>query len=180
MNIFVTYDDSYLCAEALDDKRVNKMLTESCQMLSTALYIVDQERWEQLHRWDLENPLPEGKRVFKPTHVNHPCNLWVRETKANFWWLYRHATALQHTWGKIHKSATCLAYVGDATLRLRDIDQTPFVNATRHKELGIDFTHIENVHEAYRLYLNARWPHDKRAPVWKNRNRPKWCDYEEL
>ncbi len=182
MNIFTSYDCPYASARALDDARVNKMVTESAQMLSTALHMVNQPRWEELHAWDQDQPLDGGKRIFKPTHRNHPCNIWVRESRKNFWWLWQHAMTLGEIYqakaNRVHKSVMCLTWVQyEAYPLLPDVDRTPFSNSTRHKELGIDFGHIEDVHEAYRLYLNARWPHDKRAPAWKGRERPDWCTY---
>jgi len=42
------------------------------------------------------------------------------------------------------------------------------------EERGIDLTHINNTHEAYKFYLCAKWETDKRPVFWTNRIAPKW------
>lgn len=77
-------------AESLDNMRVVKMILESCQLLSTALYL---------------NGI-EGAR-YKPTHINHPSTKWVAESSANFEDLIVHTNAMLNEYslrfGKIHK-----------------------------------------------------------------------------
>jgi len=52
---------------------------------------------------------------------------------------------------------------------------SPFANCARNKSLGIDFTTITNVHDAYKNYLCERWKNDKLTPVWKGGAiDPKW------
>lgn len=182
MNIFATDECPYASAQALDDKRINKMLTESVQMLSTATYIMNRPRWDELQSWNEDAPHDGGKYVFKPTHANHPCNVWVRASMDNFLWLHRYAAILhilfQEKSQKKHRSAFCLSWIEGTALKLPYIGRTPFCNAARNSDLGFDFAHITPTTEAYRLYLNARWPHDKLAPTWKERKRPDWCTYE--
>jgi len=76
MNIFVTNPDPVLSAEALDLKRVIKMITESYQLMSTALHL---------------NGLTP---FYKPTHAGHPCTKWVAESATNYQWLLMHVDAL--------------------------------------------------------------------------------------
>lgn len=154
MNIFVTSYCPVESAQYLDDKRVIKMTTESAQMLSTAVrsYGVDQ---------------PD---LYKMTHVNHPCSVWARISRANYRWLLSHFKALcnEYTkrYGKTHKSerlypvlSRCSVYIDDGLL-------TEFANCAANKTLQLSFKHLE-VTEAYREYLKVRWQHDKRPPTWK-------------
>lgn len=53
-------------AEALDNKRIGKMIVESLQLLSTACRTMG---------------IDVG---YKATHRNHPCAVWVRESSANY------------------------------------------------------------------------------------------------
>ena len=60
MNIFVTRDCSKLSAQALDNKRVVKMLLETAQLLSASIFINSAITYDNL---------------YKPTHVTHPCTI---------------------------------------------------------------------------------------------------------
>ena len=74
MNIFVLSEDPIEAAQMQCDQHVVKMTLETAQMLCT--------------------PFPNGSAPYKHTHYNHPCNVWVRESKANFIWLCDHGDAL--------------------------------------------------------------------------------------
>ncbi|MDJ0953368.1 MAG: pyrimidine dimer DNA glycosylase/endonuclease V [Acidimicrobiia bacterium] len=159
MQLFATSPDPVESAKALDDKRVNKMTIETAQIICTA---------EHLNGRDAP---------YKPTHVHHPCVKWSAESLSNLSWVIFHHLALAdlytHVTGKTHLSFT---KVGKIYEHLADWSNLPsvFVNCACDRKSGIDFTHVEDVHEAYRLYLCARWPNDKRPPVWKNRAQPDW------
>lgn len=79
MNIFVTSLDPVACAQALDDRRLVKMVLETAQLLST------------VHRW-YGTAIKDD--VYKATHVNHPCSVWLRLSRGNYDWLLRHFQAL--------------------------------------------------------------------------------------
>lgn len=160
MNIFITDENPRLAAINLDDKRVCKMILESAQMMSTAI---------------IEHG---GKAPYKATHRNHPCNVWVRESRANYWWLLQHFVWLcdEYTfrYGKIHKS---LGHLTEFTLGASIIPvnaPTDFVNCAAHNGLGLSFKSCPVVTEAYRQYLSQRWDTDKREPKWTGRQQPKW------
>lgn len=162
MNIFVTDPSPSKSALALDDKRVVKMILESTQMLCTAI---------NEHG---------GKSPYKSTHKNHPSNVWARETKANFQWLYDHAMALciryTETYGKCHKCMHVLTDILEQDLiqYIPDGDLTPFANCAANASLGVSFKDESNVFKAYKDYLNVRWDNDKREPTWGNSGPPKW------
>jgi hypothetical protein len=69
MNIFVLDENIEKCAEYHCDQHVVKMILESVQMLCTAL-----------NKKGISVP-------YKPTHINHPCVLWVEQSFDNFLWL---------------------------------------------------------------------------------------------
>jgi hypothetical protein len=153
MNIFATDEDPVKAAEALDDKRMVRMILESCQMLSTAV------------RQHCETPDP---LVYKPTHVNHPCTIWTRASAENYRWLLTYTRALieryKRTYARDHKCETLLPVLSQYAALLPDLGLTPFANCARSTERGIDYTHLP-VHDAYRQYLKARWKQDKRRPT---------------
>lgn len=160
MNIFTSDPDPRVSATNLDDKRVIKMILESAQMLCTALH----------HHG--AGHLAE----YKPTHKNHPANVWCRETRMNYGWLLMHFAALSQEYtyrtGKSHKSFTLFPDLYRGTQFIPTGELTAFVNCAARKDMNIDYKHITDAHEAYRLYLAERWANDKIAPKWTNRSRP--------
>ena len=68
MNIFILDENIEAAVQYTCDKHVVKMITESVQMLSSAMWHVG-----------LEGP-------YKQTHINHPCTVWTRESMQNYMW----------------------------------------------------------------------------------------------
>ena len=96
MNIFFLHRDPRIAARYHCDKHVIKMIIESAQMLYCAHWMMNPEK------------VPEG--AYKFTHKNHPCTIWVRESRENYmwlaslgWWLCKE---YQHRYGahKTHKT----------------------------------------------------------------------------
>lgn len=89
MNIFYFLYDTNLNAKLLDDKRVVKMIVETTQLLSNALFLNDE--------------MP----IYKPTHLKHPCSIWAAKSSGNWLWLKKYGLALANEYtkryGKIHK-----------------------------------------------------------------------------
>jgi hypothetical protein len=145
MNIFATSACPLTSAAHLDMKRVVKMILESFQLMSNAMWI---------HR---------EKGFYKPTHMKHPCSTWTAASRENFEWLLNHALGLlaaySDRYNKVHKCEehlkTCLVYKESGAFPLEK--RTPHVNCTT-------FKHIDDVHLAYRLQMIEKWKADKRAP----------------
>lgn len=68
MNIFFLDYDMAKAAQYHCDDHCVKMIMESAQMLSTCHHYFGS--------W--------GEGMLKPTHINHPCNKWIRENTANY------------------------------------------------------------------------------------------------
>ena len=173
MNIHYTYDEAEKCAKVLDDKRVNKMLLETAQMLSTTL-----------HELDLVEP-----NIYKPFNANHPVNKWVREAFQNYIWTLDYFKALcleysyRHKDSRRHKSQELLTIFDKYKYRVRDKlpnYKTPHINCARSKANNLDFSDMEDTKLAYRQYLKERWRNDKRTPTWTNRPVPEWLDQRSL
>lgn len=162
MNIFVTSPSPVECAYNLDTKRVNKMIIETAQLLSTAV---------RVHGY-------EGDDVYKISHLNHPCSKWTRETIQNYLWTLNHGLALcsayWNTSGKIHATEKVMTRCASNELYhlIPDGELTPFVDCTEFKHR----TDL-NIHERYRLYMLLKWSErDKREPKWFSR--PDWAVFE--
>lgn len=70
MNVFALDLSPKTAARYHCDAHVVKMILETTQMLSTAHWM-------------------RGTRgPYRPTHANHPCSVWVRESTANYKWLH--------------------------------------------------------------------------------------------
>lgn len=159
MNLFATSPCPKQSAIWLDDKRVNKMLTESAQILCTVL-----------HADGIKN-LP-----FKPTHQSHPVVRWSGDTDANLYWVAQHHTFLfgewVHRFGKSHASGLSPAVLSH--IRNTKSPQT-FQNSAKNDSRGLDFTWCDDVHKAYQMYMTARWVNDTLKPKWTKRCIPNWC-----
>lgn len=152
MNIFVTDKCPNQSAIYLDDKRKNKMCLESAQMLATAICTYG------------------GQATYKPTHLNHPSNVWCRTTRENYRWLLRHFAAFCRDYtrrtGKTHG---CAKYTREFIKGLQIMPQgglTPFANCAANESKGVSFKHILDTPTAYKLYLEQRWKNDIIPPKW--------------
>lgn len=149
MNIFAVDLNPIVCAVELDNKRVVKMVLETCQLLSTAMNETG------------------GAGPYRTTHVNHPCSVWVRQSKANYQWTVDHFIGLleEYTirYGRVHKCHQYLDQLKSGIQTIPDGHLTPHPNCTTFKD-------VADVHEAYRLYMKQKWANDKRKPEWGARN----------
>jgi hypothetical protein len=156
MNIFAISDDEQDCAQALDDRRLVKMVLETAQLLSGAARA----------RPDLA-PGAEIDALYRATHPHHPVSLWVRADGAHFHWTrrllaalldeYRHRFDRDHACGRIHL-ALGPAGPGDAPGQ--------WCNCTPFPDLP--------VFDAYRATLEGKWRTDIRPPTWRRRGPPSW------
>lgn len=169
MNIFVTDPDPVACAQMLDDVRLNKMIVESAQMLSTTMWFAGRDA--------------RAERIYRPiSNPHHPACKWSRLSLANYNWLLEHAEAMlverrHRGWVWRHETEPVIA-------RLRALASapvfpltglTPFHNSSAHK-------HISDVHLAYRETMREKWKVDvatQRIPLsWTVRGQPAWRDQD--
>ncbi len=161
MNFFVLDKNPVQAALLLDDKRVQKIALEVTQVLSVVL-------------------LRRGVAGFyKPCHQNHPVTLWAGSHPDNTAWAWRYGMALcgvYRLFGKKPEHA-CRSVLLAMRPHLDLVgNKTPFKfqNSARNAKYDLDFTHLPVV-QAYEQYLLARFPTDKRPPVWTGRSTPKWA-----
>jgi len=157
MNIFAVESCPIAAAQSLCDAHVVKMILETGQMLSTVQSLYGES----------------DERLYKPTHKNHPCTIWARESKQNYEWLYLHFLGLadeyQYRYGKIHKSFQRLEEILSHVPNLSNNDLTSFAQA-----MPDEFKRTCSV-EAYRVYYRfksetmPRFMYTKRSiPWWLN------------
>lgn len=121
MNIFYLDTNPLEAAAKMVTKHLVKMQLESAQLVCTAVRLLcgtetelvntvhpdysikyhlvpgESLAWtdEAAKKWEIVN-----QQIYRMTHVNHPSNIWIRESYANFKWLIKHAFGLQHYWKK--------------------------------------------------------------------------------
>lgn len=158
MNIFYLDSDITKCAQYHIDKHVNKMILESGQLLASAIHLADPE---------LAKTIPD---LYRLTHKNHPCAIWVRQSINHYLYLMDLMEALnvecQHRY--VHrKTHTTLA-------KLRDwpFPALPDVGFTEPpKCMPDDLKAIPSTVEAYRAYYKR----DKLSiATWTRREPPDW------
>lgn len=159
MNIFVLDLDPRKAAELHCDQHVVKMITESVQMLSTTHREVD-----KLGRTD----------IFKSTHANHPCAIWVRESKANYKWLAELTAWLYEEYRKRYKKDEFKSYEMFLNQRLwlppegiKNSELTP------HVKCMPDEYKVDSVTQSYiNFYIKekmkfARWLHSPKPEIFQ-------------
>ena len=154
MNIFTLDDDPVIAAVLQCDRHIVKMPLETAQMLCT-----------NLHLFGLEAP-------YKPTHKNHPCTVWARESLGNWEWLLAHGNALgeEYTrrYGKVHKSHLVIKECAKVLVPLLG-ERTPFAMAF-HDKWKID----DNPIKSYRNFYSNKQFQDGSIPKWKHTPTPQW------
>ena len=115
MNIFLLDKDPKKCATYHCDKHVVKMILESAQMLCTA-------------HWVTGSSAP-----YKPTHIHHPCSIWVRESIDNYTFLCSlgYNLCLEYTsrYGRIHKTQKVIEWCIQNKPNVERKGLTPFAQA---------------------------------------------------
>jgi len=156
MNIFVTNTNPTLCAFEHCNVHMRKMIIESAQLLASAH-----------HHFGVAKP-----GMYKATHINHPCAIWVRECADNYYWVADLLKALlamyKSNTGKMHATAKQYIFLKDipkglsAKLgdRLMERDQMTFVQC-----MPDEFKHDDPT-IAYQNYLNHKFAD------WQARERP--------
>ena len=152
VNVFATSPDAVESARALDDRRLNKMIVESAQILCTSLHLNG-------------GGTPELYRIAYPAH---PVVKWASSDPRHYAWLFRHFSALlDERRFRTAKADHGCRRVLPALLAGVSTTQPPecFVNCTPFKDQP-------DVHLAYRMTLAEKWSKDRRPPTWLKRGPP--------
>ena len=185
MNLFYIDKDPQKCAEWSVDSHCVKMILEAAQLLSTAHRILDgkaiiEERTlasgKVRNHTNYEFPSVNDKRntlLYKATHINHPCAIWVRTNQNNYAWAWQylkeHCDEYTHRYGKIHKveSSGLLKQLDPIPDNITMSDYKTIVPSAMDPKYIISKSPIEN----YRNYYKYGKAH---LHKWKNRQPPEW------
>lgn len=151
MNIFVLDHSIDKSVEYYFDKHIVKMVTESAQLLSSAVRL---------------SGIDAG---YKLTHKNHPCAIWTRESLSNWHWLQELTRAMNDEYRyRYDKSVDHKAYTIAASLpepNIEDIGLTPFRLAMP------DQYKCDDAVQSYRNYYCGEKQH---IAQWRKRDIPYW------
>lgn len=159
MQIFILDKNIKQNAKYYTDKHIIKIPLEIAQMISTAYHTLNTEN------------LPEF--IFKKSsYINHPCNIWVRESLSNFKYACKLGLALyneyQYRYNKPYKMQRVkkiFEYGLKYPPKIKDSNLTPFAQAIKE-----DCKHKDTV-KAYRKYYLKYKTH---LFSWKKRKKPNW------
>ena len=185
MNIFILDDNLKKSVEYHIDRHVVKMPLEAAQMISTVIavdetlgYVPRALTKEETARIRKDK---DGWPFYKPTHVNHPCNIWARTSLDNFRYLVDYCLELgiyekmcRYPTGSPHKSSLIIQeFIEDRwPVHLScHSGMTPFAQAMPDEYKSDDAI------EAYRTYYMIEKTHDRSGnpmAAWTNREKPSW------
>ena len=161
MNIFALDEAPEQAAAWHCDAHVIKMILETAQLLSTAHHVT--------------TPL-NAYPIYRQTHTNHPCAVWVRQSQANYIWLAQLGQALcdEYTfrYGKVHKTQSVLDWLQSNTPPSSGVVLTPFALA-----MPEELRDIGHPIQSYRNYYQTK--RGGRLGTWKNRQAPDWWNHDD-
>ena len=151
MNIFFLSLCHEECATFMVDRHVVKMILEYTQLLCTAHHVLD----------------GPNENLYKPTHINHPCAIWVRSSIKNYMWLvgmlYHLMNEYTFRYNRIHACSVLYPIIKHApdNITLGKFTEPPLAMPDKYK--GRDFI------QSYRLYYIHEKSH---LHAWKMRKKP--------
>ena len=174
MNIFYLDSNAKTSAEMHLDKHVSKMLVEYAQLMSTAHRVLDGTEWydknkigRKIKRWRVSENMEDI--LYKASHVNHPSNVWLRQSKENYAFLYEMWSHLHDEfklrYGKDHLSYTKLREV--LKYPPMNIADTPFTQPTQAMPDDV------KDNDAIVAYRNYYMKHKSHIATWKA-HKPNW------
>ena len=154
MNIFYLDENPVIASQYHLDKHIVKMPLETAQILCT------------IH-WTKGKEAP-----YKPTHLKHPCTLWVGESIKNYDWVCELGIALckeyTYRYGKVHKCEEIINWciINKPDLSNQDTKGYALAMPDEYKVEG-------NVVQSYRNYYIHGKAH---LHSWKKREKPTWIN----
>lgn len=200
MNIFVVDYNPQIATQYHNDKLVVKMSTEVIQMMCTNIYVLHGLNSKRKAYSDMnivKNVLfpmfPKRDHAeydfYKLVMPNHPCTIWMRESRKNFDWSLEYLKYLffeyKFRYNKNRDSEEIYNWICDFYPydKLPDVPQTKFKLAISDESL-----HHEDPVVAYKnyfrrdkvVYTDKRFPGKVFKHTWKKRGRPSWISEEDV
>jgi hypothetical protein len=175
MNIFYLNHNTELCAQEHVDKHVVKMILEYAQLLSTAHRFLDGisiDGYSKTGRKQTRYVLSDDRDtlLYASTHINHPSAVWVRQSQANYVWLYELfgwlCNEYTYRYGKHHATARL-----DSELMIppKNIPLGKFTEPTPAMP-----DNVKIIGDSIASYKNYYIKNKGHLASWKKRNIPEW------
>ena len=190
MNIFVVSYNPRSCAVCLDDIRLNKMIVETGQLLSTAYRMwygqrgpifTNSLKFKEGYPYCLPDELVlesyyRQGLIDLASYINHPCTVWARQKPEHYAWLwllmYNMLEEYTFRFDKQHsnqKKLTPLAQVDFPVLGHRLWKQVEhFIDCSGQPE------NDWSIYDRYKECLRNKWSNDTIKLTWTNRLMPEW------
>lgn len=175
MNIFYLSHDPKECAEWHMDRHSVKMILEYAQLLSTAHRVLDGVELSGLSATGRKTKfwtLPDSREhiLYKATHIHHPSAVWVRQSDANYAWLYRLFGALmdEYTY-RYDKTHACEKLSDVLSYRPKNILKSEFTEPTPAMP-----NEVKVVDDSIKSYRNYYINNKMHLASWKKRSPPGW------
>ena len=176
MNIFYLDKDYRTNAGYHVDKHVVKMPVEYCQMLSTAHRVLDgkqviikSDTGRKKTEWYLDD-ITLNTELYKATHMNHPCAVWVRQSSENYKYLFALLCSLlsEYTfrYNKNHACERKLIYLAKPPENIPC--NLEFIEPPKCMP---EDCHVDSVVESYRNFYKRYKSH---ILNWKHGDIPEW------
>jgi hypothetical protein len=158
MNIFHLDEDVVVSAMYHNNRHDVKMILELAQLLCSAHHSIGSTFTD----------------IYKKTHYNHPCAIWVRECVENYNYTYNLFCALcdeyKFRYGKTHLTDTKMR-VNLKNINLPSRGKMTFPPLCISDNCKKQVSSFKDVIECYREYYRVDKAH---LAEWKNRNKPEW------
>lgn len=172
MNLFMTSLDPVQAAREHCNVHRIKMIVETAQMLCTAHRLIDgDERADKLG-------------LYKSTHVNHPCSVFVRENSNHYSWTYRLLEALCVDYAAVsnkpHATTRLLSILKTQPRGIRVCNEfKPVIAAPEEfksmaEDYGVPFAYKEYMCRKFRDWMTREKP----LKFHWSFDRPTWLDYD--
>ena len=172
MNYFPFYPCPVASAKALDDKRLRRVFQEACMMRSNVqLALGESGPYKKV-------PLPNALQDWLGLRDNLEEPNAVKARQWIYDWTHHLAVECLYRFDGASSRETMDRFCALAVKTTRDdIAGLAFVNLARSAAKGLDYTHIDDVHLAYRTYVAEQWAnHDTRPVTWTRGSPPVWYE----
>jgi hypothetical protein len=183
MNIFYLSYDPRTCAAEHCDKHCVKMIVEYAQLLSTAHRVLDGIPYmdktannRNIKRFKLDEP--RESNLYKASHINHPSNIWVRQSRNHYKWLFQlyQQCCYQYTdrYKKFHASEYLVAYLTQPPSNIPNIPSNgwsdpPPAMPDKYKVTGDSIQSYRNYYIGDKAAF-ATWKSPSTPPLWFTEN----------
>lgn len=169
MNLFILSRSKRRAAKYHFDSHVVKIILEAAQVASSALFLVDADRFSDL----LKRNTADTRYVYRAGWLGHPCVLWCATSLANYTWTCRYGLALCSEYSyRFHKQHSTQAILDSLLSNTPPEDKFPVHGRTPFAQAMPSQYRNDDPVAAYRAYYMS--PEKYGLASWRRRSKPHW------